>query len=226
MFNGDGRRNSAASRGIRRTPILHGGAAILERRGRTGTLPVPLQTAGHPVPPRRPPSGGPLDPRPVRLSRVEMTELVLPNDANVHGSVLGGRVMHHVDICAAVAANRHSRSGVVTAAVDDIEFLHPVPVGHLLVLKASVNFAARTSMEVGVKVWSEDPRTGERRHTSSAYLTFVAVDREGRPVEVPPVLPEDEEDRRRYEEARVRRAARRAARAAKRARRSPGGAAR
>jgi acyl-CoA hydrolase len=149
-----------------------------------------------------------------------MTELVLPNDANVHGSVLGGRVMHLIDICGAIAANRHSGSGVVTAMVDEIEFLHPVAVGHLLVLRSSVNFAARTSMEVGVKVWSEDPRTGERRHTSSAYLTFVAVDAEGRPVDVPAVVPETDEDRRRFEEARRRREVRLRHREEKRARRS------
>ncbi len=161
-----------------------------------------------------------MDPRPVRLSRVEMTEMVLPNDVNIHGSVQGGRVMHFVDICGAIAANRHSGSGVVTAAVDEIEFLHPVPVGHLLVLKGCVNFASRTSMEVGVKVWSENARTGERLHTSSAYLTFVAVDRAGRPVPVPPALPETEEERRRYAGAERRRAVRLEHREQKKARRS------
>jgi acyl-CoA hydrolase len=161
-----------------------------------------------------------LDPRPVRLSQVEMTELVLPNDANVHGNVLGGRVMHLVDICAAIAASRHCGSGVVTAAMDAMEFLHPVSVGHLLVLKASVNFAARTSMEVGVKVWSEDPHTRERRHTSSAFLTFVAVDRAGRPVEVPPVLPETDEEKHRFAEGERRRKARLEDRERRRARRT------
>jgi len=152
-----------------------------------------------------------------------MTELVLPNDANVHGSVLGGRVMHLMDICAAIAAHRHGRRGVVTAAVDEIEFLHPVPVGRLLVLRASVNYASRHSMEVGVKVWSEDPSTGDRKHTSSAYLTFVAVDGKGRPVEVPPVLPETAEEKRRHGEAERRRAVRLRNRAEKRARRpAPG----
>jgi len=160
-----------------------------------------------------------LEPRPVRLSRVEMAELVLPNDANVHGSILGGRVMHHVDIAAAVAAGRHSGQGVVTAAIDEIEFLHPVRVGELLILKASVNFAARTSMEVGVRVWAENIRTGKRRHTSSAYLTFVAVDREGIPVEVPPVLPETGDEKRRYAAAEKRRAVRLENRRAKKARR-------
>jgi acyl-CoA hydrolase len=167
-----------------------------------------------------------MDPRPVRQSQVEMTELVLPNDANIHGSVLGGRVMHFIDICAAVAANRHARSGVVTAAVDEIEFLHPVAVGHLLLLRASVNYASRTSMEVGVKVWSEDPSTGERRHTSSAFLTFVAVDREGRPVEVPPVLAETDEEKRRHGDAQRRRAVRLRNREEKKARRAASGDAR
>ena len=147
-----------------------------------------------------------------------MSELVLPNDANVHGSVLGGRVMHLMDICGAMAALRHGRQGVVTASVDEIEFLHPVPVGRLLILRESVNFAARTSMEVGVKVWSEDPTTGERKHTSSAFLTFVAVDRQGRPVPVPPVLPETDEEKRRHAAAETRRAVRLEHRAARRAR--------
>jgi acyl-CoA hydrolase len=160
-----------------------------------------------------------VDPRPVRQSRVEMTEMVLPNDANVHGSVLGGRVMHLVDICGAIAANRHSGQGVVTAAVDEIEFLHPVAVGQILVLRASVNFASRTSMEVDVKVWSEDPRSGVRLHTSSAYLTFVAVDRVGRPVDVPPVKAETPEEIRRMADAERRRAIRLHHRNEKKARR-------
>lgn len=164
-----------------------------------------------------------MDPRPVRLSRVEMTEMVLPNDVNVHGSVQGGRVMHYMDIAGAIAAKRHGGSSVVTAAVDEIEFLHPVPVGHLLILKGCVNFASRTSMEVGVKVWSEDANTGERVHTSSAYLTFVAVDRQGRPVPVPPALPETEEEKRRFADAERRRAVRLDHRQQKRDRRAAAG---
>jgi acyl-CoA hydrolase len=164
-----------------------------------------------------------LEPRAVRLSRVEMTELVLPNDANIHGSVLGGRVLHLVDICAAIAATRHCGKGVVTAALDEMEFLHPVRVGHVLLLRASVNFASRTSVEVGVKVWSEDPRTGERRHTSTAYLTFVALDEWGRPTEVPPVLPETDEERRRHDSAARRRAHRLAVRDERRQRRADKG---
>jgi acyl-CoA hydrolase len=164
-----------------------------------------------------------LEPRPVRLSQVEMTELVLPNDANIHGSILGGRVMHHVDICGAIAATRHCGRGVVTASIDEIEFLHPVRVGHVLILRASVNYAARTSVEVGVKVWSEDPRTGERRHTSTAYLTFVALDEWGRPTEVPPVLPGTDEERRRHEAAGRRRERRLALRRERQSRRAAKG---
>ncbi|MHC4820929.1 MAG: acyl-CoA thioesterase, partial [Planctomycetota bacterium] len=156
----------------------------------------------------------------VRHSQVEMCELVLPNDANTHGAVLGGRVMHHIDIAAAIAAGRHSGRGVVTAAIDEIEFLHPVKVGHLLILKASVNYAHRSSMEVGVKVWSENVRTGERRHTSSAFLTFVALDENGRPTEVPPLQPETDLEKMRSEAARERRETRLQHRQQKRDRRA------
>jgi acyl-CoA hydrolase len=114
--------------------------------------------------------------RPVRESCSEYTYIALPNDANTLGNVLGGRVMHLVDMCGALAACRHSRRPVVTAAVDHMSFLHPAHIGQLLILKSSVNRVFRTSMEVGVKVWVEDPRTGEVLHTSSAYLTFVALD--------------------------------------------------
>ncbi len=149
-----------------------------------------------------------MEPRPVRASQVEMTEIVLPNDANTHGSVLGGRVLHLVDIAGAIAAGRHSGRGVVTASIDEVAFLHPARVGDVLVLRASVNFAARTSMEVGVRVWSEDPRTAARRHTASAYLTFVALGDDGRPTGVPAVAPETDEERRRHREAEARRAGR------------------
>jgi acyl-CoA hydrolase len=143
--------------------------------------------------------------KPVSESRAEMTEVVLPNDANPLGKILGGRVMHLMDIAAAIAAHRHSNSYVVTASVDYVDFRSPIRVGDLIILKSSVNRVFRTSMEVGVKVFSEDVRTGERRHTSSAYLTFVAIDEQMRPKVVPPVIPETAEDRRRYEEAEGRR---------------------
>lgn len=114
--------------------------------------------------------------------------------------------MHLVDMAAALAATRHARRPVVTASVDNLTFLHPVQIGQLIVLKSSVNRVFRTSMEVGVKVTVEDLATGEVRHTSSAYLTFVALDSEGHPVAVPQVIPETEEEKRRYQEAGHRRA--------------------
>jgi len=139
--------------------------------------------------------------KPVRASQSDYSELALPNDANVLGNVLGGKVMHLVDLAGAMAALRHARTPVVTASVDYMNFLHPVHIGQLIVLRSSVNRAFRTSMEVGVKVWVEDLLTGERQHTSSAYLTFVAVDTAGNRVPVPAVIPETEDEKRRYEEA-------------------------
>jgi acyl-CoA hydrolase len=141
-----------------------------------------------------------------------MLELVLPSDANVLGNMLGGRVMHHMDICAAVAAQRHAGHVCVTASVDRIDFRAPVRVGELLVLKSSVNYAGRTSMEVGVLCMGEDARTGMRRHTASAYFTFVALDDSGRPTPVPPVRPDSPVEIRRFEAAKRRKEARVAAR--------------
>jgi acyl-CoA hydrolase len=149
-----------------------------------------------------------LPPKAVSESRVEMVELVLPNDANLIGTVLGGKVMHLMDIAAAIAAHRHCRRPVVTASMDRVDFHHPVRVGQLMILQASVNFTARTSMEIGVKVHSEDLATGERLHTASAYATFVALGPDGRPAPVPPILPVTEEDRRRNREGEARRAQR------------------
>ena len=137
-----------------------------------------------------------------------MNEMVLPNDANVLGNVLGGHVMHLMDMCAAMSAMRHCRKVVVTASVDQLSFLHPVKVGEMMSLKSSVNYADRTSMEVGIRVEAEHPLTGERRHTSSAYFTFVALDEQGRPTPVPKVTPESEAEQRRFRAARKRRAAR------------------
>lgn len=149
------------------------------------------------------------DRRPVSASKVEMTEIVFPNDANPLGNAMGGRVMHWVDICAAVAAGRHARTPVVTASVDQIDFLRPVPVGGVLVLLASVNYAHRTSMEVGVKVFCEDRRSGERLHVVSAYLTFVSLATDsGRPTPVPTIVAETPDETRRYEAAVRRREAR------------------
>ena len=132
--------------------------------------------------------------------------MVFPNDANPLGNAMGGRVMHGVDICAAVAAGRHARTPVVTASVDKIDFVNPVPVGGIIVMRASVNFAGRTSMEVGVKVWQEERATGERKHVVSAYLTFVSLDPDSRkPRDVPPILPKTAEEKRRFHDAKHRR---------------------
>ena len=139
--------------------------------------------------------------RPVRESQSEMAEVVLPNDANPLGNLLGGRLMHFIDIAAAMAAHRHSRSYVVTASSDHIDFLAPVHIGDLLILRSSVNRAFTTSMETGVKCWVENYITGTRRHVASAYLTFVAVDSEGKRHSVPQVVPESDEEKRRYEDA-------------------------
>lgn len=135
----------------------------------------------------------------------EILELVLPNDANILGNVQGGKVMHLIDICAAIAATRHCRRPVVTASFDQMSFLHPVKVGELVHVKASLNRAFHTSMEIGVKVWSENLLTAERKHTSSAYLTFVALDDQGKPVAVPAFEPRTEEQKRRWEHAELRR---------------------
>ena len=124
--------------------------------------------------------------KPVRASVSEYSELALPNDTNGLGNVLGGKVMHLVDLAAAMAALRHARRPVVTAAVDSMRFLHPVRIGQLIVLRSSVNRVFRSSMEVGVKVETEKLLTGEKLHTCSAYLTFVALDEKGKAVSVPP----------------------------------------
>lgn len=138
---------------------------------------------------------------PVRESASEYTEIALPNDANPLGNLLGGQVMHLVDLAGSIAAMRHARRPVVTASVDHMTFLHPVHIGQLLILKSSVNRVFRTSMEVGVKVLVEDLMSGELCHTSSAYLTFVALDMSGNRVPIPPVIPETETEKRRYEAA-------------------------
>ena len=144
--------------------------------------------------------------RPVSASLTEMTEIAMPNDANPLGNVMGGRVMQWIDVCAAVAAGRHARTPVVTASVDQIDFLRPVPLGGVIVLLASVNFAGRTSMEVGVKVLREDRVSGQREKVASAYLTFVSLHpKTCKPTPVPQVVPESAEEKRRYADARRRR---------------------
>lgn len=151
-----------------------------------------------------------LRPRPVHESISEMAEIVLPNDANPLNALLGGRLMHWIDLAGAMAAHRHSRQWVVTASVDHMDFLVPVRVGDLVILRSSVNRAFRTSMEVGVKVWVENYRSEQNQHVSSAYLTFVAIDGAGNRLPVPPVIPETAEEERRYEDAARRREIRRA----------------
>jgi acyl-CoA hydrolase len=143
--------------------------------------------------------------KPVRESVSEYSEVALPNDANALGNVLGGKVMHLVDLAAAMAAIRHARRPAVTAAVDSLRFLHPVHIGELIILRSSVNRVFRTSMEIGVKAETENLLTGKRLQTCSAYLTFVAIDQYGEATPVPPVIPETEEEKRRYREAGERR---------------------
>jgi len=143
--------------------------------------------------------------KPVSASSSEITEAVLPNDANPLGKMLGGRVMHLIDIAGALAATRHSNRHVVTASVDYMDFRFPIEVGEWIVLKSSVNRVFKTSMEVGVKVFAENILTGERKHTSSAYVTFVAIDQNREPHPVPPLILETEADRRRFREAGERR---------------------
>ena len=152
----------------------------------------------------------PLLPRPVRESQSEMTEVVLPNDANPLGALLGGRLMHWIDLAGAMAAHRHSHQYAVTASIDHMDFWTPVHVGEIVVLRSSVNRVFTTSMEIGVKAWVENYISDETRHVSSAYLTFVAVDASGRHMKVPPVIPETDAERRRYEDAGRRREIRRA----------------
>ncbi len=139
--------------------------------------------------------------RTVASTQSEMTEIILPNDANTLGNLLGGRLMHFIDLTGAMAAYRHTRSHVVTAAMDHIDFIQPVHVGDLLILKSSVNRAFNTSVEVGVKVWVEHPLTGVLLHVASAYLVFVAIDKGGNRQRVPEVLPETSNEIRRYADA-------------------------
>jgi acyl-CoA hydrolase len=141
----------------------------------------------------------------VRESASEYSEIALPNDSNGFGNVLGGKVMHLVDLAAAMAGMRHAHQPVVTASVDSLHFLHPVHIGELLMLRSSVNRVFRSSMEIGVKVVTEKLMTGVRLHTCSAYLTFVAIDRDGKAIPIAPVIPETEEEKRRYREAGERR---------------------
>jgi acyl-CoA hydrolase len=137
----------------------------------------------------------------VSASQSERSEIIFPGDANALGNLFGGRLMQFIDLVGAMAASRHARAYTVTASMDHLDFVAPVKVGDLLILKSSVNRAFRTSMEVGVKAMVEDVREQKLRHVSSAYLTFVAVDHAGQRIEVPQVTPETDHQKRRYEDA-------------------------
>src|ERR1035437_8776532 len=139
--------------------------------------------------------------RTVAESQAERSEIIFPADSNSVGNLFGGRLMQFIDLVGAVAAVRHSRSIVVSASMDHLDFVAPVHIGDLLILKASVNRAFRTSMEVGVRAMVENARAGTLRHVSSAYVTYVAVDREGRPIVVPSVIAETECQKRRFADA-------------------------
>ena len=148
----------------------------------------------------------------IKDSQVVMHELVLPNDTNVLGNVHGGRVMCLMDICAAMSAYKHARKPVVTASVDQLDFLAPAKKGDILILKSSVNYAHRTSMEIGVRIDAESPLTGELRHTATAYLTFVAIDSNNKPSEIPKIKPATDNEQRRYDRAKKRHLQRRKSR--------------
>jgi acyl-CoA hydrolase len=158
--------------------------------------------------------GPPVPPHTPRASRVETAQIVLPGLTNVHGAIFGGILMQWIDIAAAIAATRHCRQPVVTASMDRLHFLRPVRLGAVVIVQAQVNFVARTSMEVGVRVFAEDPRGPERVQATRAYVTMVAVDGEGRPVPVVPLLLDSDEDRRRHRDAELRRQVRLAERRA------------
>ncbi len=149
-----------------------------------------------------------MTPIPASQSRVIMTELVLPQHTNALGSIFGGVIMSWIDIAAAIASARHCSMQTVTASIDALNFVEPVYKGWIVNLKASVNFVSRTSMEVGVRVDAENPIQRRTFHTASAYLTFVALGEKGKPVPVPPLLPETVEELRRFEAAKQRRALR------------------
>jgi uncharacterized protein (TIGR00369 family) len=143
--------------------------------------------------------------RPANASQSTMTELMMPNMVNNLGNVFGGVILSLIDRAAAVAAIRHAQNPCVTVAIDRVEFREPIHLGELVVAKANVDYVGRTSIDVGVRVEAEDILTGEKRHTNSCYLTFVAIDEEGRPIDVPPVEPESEQGWKWYEHAKQRR---------------------
>jgi len=146
-----------------------------------------------------------MDAKTVANSSAEFNHLVLPPDTNALGTIFGGRVMEWIDIGAAIVAIRHCRKIAVTASMDALNFISPIKLGDIVVLKASVNYVHKTSMEIGVRVESEDPSSGLRRHTASAYLTFVCLDVSGKPSEIPSLICETSEEKRRFEAGQKRR---------------------
>ena len=140
----------------------------------------------------------------VKDSHVIMHELILPNDTNNLGNVFGGKVMQYMDLCAAMSAYKFARTAVVTASVDRLDFLAPATVGDMLILKSSVNYAHKTSMEIGVRIDAENVKTGQRKHTASAYLTFVSLDEDGKPQKISDIIPESKDEKRRYQEGKER----------------------
>ncbi len=141
----------------------------------------------------------------VAASRVSMSELVMPNDTNPLGNLMGGKLMQWMDICAAISAQRHCNRNVVTVAVDSVEFVNVIALGEVVVIEGEITRAYRTSMEVALCVWAEDLRTGSKRLCTTSYYSYVAVDSKGKPVPVPPVIPETKSEKQRYEEAQQRR---------------------
>ena len=146
----------------------------------------------------------------VKNSQVIMHELVLPNDTNLLGNVLGGRVMHLMDMCSAMSAYKHARTAVVTASVDQLDFLAPAKKGDIMILKSSVNYTGNSSMEVGVRIESENPKTGLKEHTASAYLTFVSLNDSGKPQKISSIQPETSIELERFKKGEIRHRERRA----------------
>ena len=144
----------------------------------------------------------------VKDSHVIMHELILPNDTNNLGNIFGGKVMQYMDLCAAMSAYKFARTAVVTASVDRLDFLAPATVGDMLILKSSVNYAHKTSMEIGVRIDAENVKTGQRKHTASAYLTFVSLGEDGKPQKISDIIPESKDEKRRYQEGKERHAQR------------------
>jgi acyl-CoA hydrolase len=141
------------------------------------------------------------DGKTVADSAAEMVQIVLPNDTNVLGNLLGGTLMHWIDLVGAIVANRHCRKPIVTASMEGLDFHAPIRLGYIVILKARIHYAGKSSMEVGVEVYSENGLTGERFHTSSAILTYVAVDMAGKPVVVPKLILTTDEEKKHYQEA-------------------------